>query len=257
MTWTQISAIAEASSLISSIDKLRQERRFSAEHTRWVVRTRTFLDEVFGRNSIYYQSFTALPWEATHTMIVSALDAENDIEEGQQKAYREQLDTAKGLLQAAVDRLSRGDFDKVYEGKDTQPESSQIIKILNLVDKIRKAIHSRPTKEKEVQDALENLLIGADVAFSREKEHLEYSSKTYVPDFTFSRIGLIVEVKLCAREGREAEIIAEINDDILAYKTKYGNLIFVVYDLGFIRDTDGFRGSLVEHQQVEVKVVKH
>ena len=100
-------------------------------------------------------------------------------------------------------------------------------------------------------------MIGADVEFSREKEHLEYSSKTYIPDFTFSRIGLIVELKLCARDGREADIIAEINDDILAYKTKYGNLIFVVYDLGYIRDTDAFRGSLVEHQQVEVKVVKH
>ena len=154
----------------------------------------------------------------------------------------EQLDTAKGLLQAAVDRLSRGDFDKVYEGKDTQPESSQIIKILNIVDRLRKAIHSRPTKEKEVQDAFENLLIGADIAFSREKERLEYSSKTYVPDFTFSKIGLIVELKLCAREGREAEIIAEINDDILADKAKYGNLIFVVYDLGFIRETDVFVG---------------
>ena len=88
MTWTQTSAIAESSSLILSIDKLRRERRFSAQHTRWVIRTRTFLDEVFGRNSIYYQSFAALSWEATHTMIISALDAENDIEEGQQRAYR-------------------------------------------------------------------------------------------------------------------------------------------------------------------------
>jgi hypothetical protein len=257
MTWTQTSAIAEVSNLASSIDKLQRVRRFSADHTRWVLRTRTFLEEVFGLNSTYYQTFVALPWEANRTMIVDALDAEREIEEGNQEAYRNQLDTAKGLLQAASDRLTRGDFDKVYQGKDTKPESSQIIKVLNLADSLRKAIHIKPAKEKEVQDAFETLLIGADVEFSREKEHLEYSSKTYVPDFTFTRLGLIVEIKLCGRDGREAEIIAEINDDILAYKTKYGNLIFVVYDLGFIRDTDAFRGSLVEHQQVEVRVVKH
>jgi hypothetical protein len=129
MTWTQTSAIAEASSLASSVDNLRHVRRFSAEHTRWVLRTRILLEEVFGLNSTFYQTFVALPWEATRTMIISAFDAEREIEEGNQEAYRDQLDTAKGLLQAAVDRLQRGDFDKVYQGKDTKPESSQIIKV--------------------------------------------------------------------------------------------------------------------------------
>jgi len=256
MSWTQASAIAEATFLSDSIRKLQGVRRFSAEHTRWVVRTRTFLEEVFGQNSVYYQSFVALPWEATRTMIIG-FDARRDIEEGHQEAYREQLDTARGLLEAAVDRLRRGEFAKIYQGKNTQPESSQILRVLNIADRLRKATHGKPAKEKDVQDVFENLLIGADVPFSREKERIEYSSKTYVPDFTFGRLDLVVEIKLCHREGREPEIIAEINDDILAYKTKYGNLIFVVYDLGFIRDTDAFRGSLVEHQQVEVRVVKH
>jgi hypothetical protein len=68
---------------------------------------------------------------------------------------------------------------------------------------------------------------------------------------------LAIEVKFCGREGREKEIIAEINDDILAYKTKFGNLVFAVYDCGFIRDVDRFVGNSEEAQGVVVRVVKH
>lgn len=56
---------------------------------------------------------------------------------------------------------------------------------------------------------------------------------------------------------REKEIIAEINDDILAYRTKYGNIIFGVYDLGYIRDVDRFAETLEGTEGVIVRVVKH
>lgn len=59
------------------------------------------------------------------------------------------------------------------------------------------------------------------------------------------------------KKGREKEIIAEINDDILAYKTKYPNIIFVVYDSGFIRDVDKFKEDIEEAEGVVVNVVKH
>ena len=67
---------------------------------------------------------------------------------------------------------------------------------------------------------------------------------------------MAIEVKLCNREGREKEIIGEINDDILAYKTKYGNVLFIVYDLGFIRDVDRFVSSFEDQEGVVVNVVK-
>ncbi|MFZ2063411.1 MAG: hypothetical protein WAU82_20550, partial [Candidatus Binatus sp.] len=72
-----------------------------------------------------------------------------------------------------------------------------------------------------------------------------------------SKLDLATEIKFSNREGREKEIIAEINDDILAYGTKYGNLLFVIYDLGFIRDMDRFVRSFEERQTVLVRVVKH
>ncbi len=64
-------------------------------------------------------------------------------------------------------------------------------------------------------------------------------------------------MKLCNRPEREKEIIAEINDDILAYSSRFGNLLFVVYDLGFIRDIDRFASTFEQHEGVLVRVVKH
>jgi len=66
-----------------------------------------------------------------------------------------------------------------------------------------------------------------------------------------------MDIKLCVRVRREKEIIAEINDDILAYQTKYGNLFFIVYDVGFIRDIDRFIDAFEKNQNVIVKVIKH
>jgi hypothetical protein len=61
-----------------------------------------------------------------------------------------------------------------------------------------------------------------------------YSTKRYIPDFTFDSLGLAVEIKLCNRPGREKEIIDEINSDIVGYQSSYERILFVIYDLGFI-----------------------
>ncbi len=168
-------------------------------------------------------------------------DIEEEIERKNQRAYLAQLETAKGILLAARDELARKELSDVYHGKNTGPEASTILKAINLAErKLRKVVRAVPDGETEVQDAFENLLVGADVPYSREAERIEYSSKTYTPDFSLQKSDLAIEIKLCNRKEREKEIIAEINDDILAYKTKYGNLLFVVYDTGFIRDVSPF-----------------
>jgi hypothetical protein len=64
-------------------------------------------------------------------------------------------------------------------------------------------------------------------------------------------------LKLATSPNHEKELIAQVNDDILAYKTKYGNLLFIVYDCGQIRDLDRFTASFEAHGSVYVRVVKH
>jgi len=189
---------------------------------------------------------------------MGSVDPDAARERKDQEGYVRDLATARGFLAAALDRLEALEIGEVYEGKDTGPESSAIVKVINLAEhKLRKVVRSKPDIEKEVQDALEGLLIGADLPYSREADRIEYSSKTYQPDFTMPKLDLAIDVKLCARDGREKELPAEINDDILAYQTKYGNALFIVYDAGFIRDMDRFAGSFEQHQNVVVRVVKH
>jgi hypothetical protein len=61
----------------------------------------------------------------------------------------------------------------------------------------------------------------------------------------------------CKDNDRAKDVIGEINDDIIAYSTRWKNLIFVVYDLGFIRDVDTFCSAFEAREGVIVRVVKH
>ncbi|MBI1955934.1 MAG: hypothetical protein HYS38_06025 [Acidobacteria bacterium] len=263
--WTQELAIEELQALIAEIQTLTQETRLSATHTRWVLRTLQFLEQVFGRKSRYYLSFASLKWHETDSFMVGgpedpegSWNPQAAVERRHHQAYLRHLEAAKGFLLAALDDLNRYGIASVYQGKDTGPEASALVKIITLVErKLRKAIREKPEKEKYIQDAFETLLVGADVSFERETDSIVYSSKTYTPDFSFQRIDLAVELKLCSRADREKEIIAEMNDDILAYKTKYGNIIFGVYDLGFIRDVERFSDTFEGSEGIIVRVVKH
>lgn len=143
---------------------------------------------------------------------------------------------------------------------DKAPAGELLKAVHQIINNLRKAIRQKPRKEGEVNDALETLLIGAGLEkdFLREKVHIPYSSKTYIPDFVFKQISTTVETKFCDRTGREKEIIAEINDNILAYKTTYSNLIFIIYDTGgVIRNVDEFKDSIEKQESVLVKVIKH
>lgn len=256
--WTKEAALKEIEDIIREADEVAPHGPFSAAHVRWDLRTRRFLGDVFGQKSVCLRSFIALPWRATGSFVIQAWNVQAAVEEHNFKAFVQQIDTAKGLLQAAWDELNSSSLDDVYHGKDTAPESSAILKVQNLAEhRLRKVIRTPPSKEQEVQEALENLFIGGDISYSREAETIEYSSKTYRPDFTIKQLDLAIDVKLCARAGREKEIIAEINDDILAYQTKYGNILFIVYDVGQIRDSDRFTASFEAHDNVMVRVVKH
>lgn len=126
---------------------------------------------------------------------------------------------------------------------------------------LRKVIHAKPSKEKEVQDAVENLFIGKGmdkgVDYDRESGKFEFSGKEYIPDFIVKNNDICIEVKL-VKEGKQSRIIDEINADITAYSTRYERLLFIVYDLGDIRDVDEFKKDIeAAKENIKVLIIKH
>jgi len=256
-SWTKENALKALENAIAQIDSVSASGRGSDLHIRWWTNTSRIVGEIFGRKSTYYITISSYTWRETGTRIYPGWDINAEIDAHNESVFRKQLRQAKGLLSAAIDHLETSELSEVYQGKNTAPESSDLIKIISLIDnKLRKIIREIPTKERTIQDAFENLLISTDILYERENPSIEYSSKKYIPDFSFSQLDLIVEIKLCTKTTSEKSLISQINDDILAYQTKFGNLIFVVYDLGQIRDINKFSHSFENNDKVIIKVVK-
>ncbi len=125
---------------------------------------------------------------------------------------------------------------------------------------LRSALFEEPKHEKDVQNALETLLIGKGYCkgneYDREAGKIKFSGKEYIPDFTLQRLRMCIEVKLLNEPKKRTRIIEEINADITAYSKEYENLVFVVYDIGVIRDQAEFCRDL-ESKGASVIIVKH
>ncbi len=253
--WTKEEALQTLKELADEADRLRSSKAFSTEHTLWMTQCYDTLEDIFGPASRYFLTFTEFRWHETGSFMFRF---EDERVAKHHAAFLRDLGAAKGLLLGAINYLSKRELSDIYSAKDTGPEASLILKVLHLAEhQLRKVIREKPDNERQVQDAFENLLIGATIPYGREVDRIEYSSKTYTPDFSLQKINLAVEVKLCSRSEREKELPEEINDDILAYQTKYQNLLFVIYDLGYIRDQDRFCSSFEAHDNVTIRVIKH
>lgn len=127
--------------------------------------------------------------------------------------------------------------------------------------KLRTIIFQQPTLEKEVQNSIETLFVGKNMVkgidYDRETGKFEFSGKEYIPDFIIPKLEVAIEVKLL-KEGKRSRIIDEINADIVAYSTHYRRLLFIVYDLGVIRDeTEFVRDIENSGEAIKVLIIKH
>jgi hypothetical protein len=254
--WKKEDAIEVLNSLILEIPEVKDSNRNSKEHMRWLANSQRIIGEIFGLNSRYYNTLINFSWRHNGQMIFQSYDIEDAIAYRNNEAFLEQMDQVEGIFLAAKDHLTQSEINDVYEGENTAPEASDLIKIINIGEKkLRKTIREIPEREIEIQHKYEDLLIGNDIKYSREFPHIEYSSKQYIPDFSFEKISLAVEIKLCKRD--EKSMIAQLNDDILAYKTKFRNILFVIYDLGQIRDIETFKGSFESDNDIIIQIIKH
>lgn len=116
---------------------------------------------------------------------------------------------------------------------------------------------NQPKSEKEVQDAIENILNALGIDFTRDREVTSVAGKSFKPDFIVNEIDLAIEVKLAKQGHGVAQIQEEINADISAYRTKWKNLLFIIYDLGVIQDPYKFQTENIKLFGISVRVIKH
>lgn len=95
------------------------------------------------------------------------------------------------------------------------------------------------------------------VDYDRETGRVKVSIKEVVPDFILPKLGLAIEVKLSKDRSKSKIIVDEINADIMSYGKEYASILFIVYDLGSIRDEVEFKRDLEITDGVSLIVVKH
>lgn len=139
---------------------------------------------------------------------------------------------------------------------------TKIVELKDFFDtSLRRAVFRTPESEKELQDIVEQLLIGRGfrkgLDYDRETGRVKYFGKEFVPDFIFIPANMFIEAKLVKTSDRAKSVIEEINSDILAYRTRYSNGMFIVYDLGMSRDVSEFAHSIEQNMAISVCVVKH
>lgn len=100
---TDTKAIEILNKLISEIGGIR---RNSTEHARWLSNVLRILDSKFGQDSQYSSTIRSFPWKETGSRIYSGFDISSQIESDNQKAFRRQMEQAKGIILSAVDALT-------------------------------------------------------------------------------------------------------------------------------------------------------
>ena len=78
-----------------------------------------------------------------------------------------------------------------------------------------------------------------------------------MPDFVFSLLDAVLEVKFVKDKRGVSRIVDEMNADVLAYGKKYPHVLFLVYDIGGISDIGEFSRDFESNGKASVIVVKH
>ncbi len=151
---------------------------------------------------------------------------------------------------------------KSYLENKLDLKKDEITNLTNfLQSKLRSAIFETPKKEKNIQDAIEQILIGRGLAkgidYDRETGRVKISIKESIPDFIFSKLDLALEVKFSNSTDKSKSIVDEISADIQTYSKRYTNLLFLVYDTGFIRNEDEFKNGIDNKNNIILIIVKH
>jgi hypothetical protein len=180
------------------------------------------------------------------------------------RPYFEKLQAAAGVqTPPSVTPQSPAEGVKAVEGLPiTKCAEDKTRDLGNFVQaNLRRAIFTPPSKEIEIQNAIETLIVGRGmkkgIDYDRETGRVKTSGKESIPDFIFPNLSLCLEVKLSKSADKLKALVDEINADIRAYSKRYDRQLYTVYDLGIIRDEEEFKRDLEDAPGVSVLVIKH
>lgn len=167
------------------------------------------------------------------------------------------------IIRECIAHLPAEELQVDVPTQTTAPHEKQAYSALRdfFLTRLRSAIFRVPEVERDVQDSVEQLLIGRGMQkgqdYDREVGRVKISVKEVVPDFIVPKLQLAMEIKLIKTLARVREVVDEINADIRAYSSAYRQIMFLVYDLGYIRDEIEFRHGLEKGGNVDILVIKH
>lgn len=167
----------------------------------------------------------------------------------QHKTFFETIYAATLILSAALYKFDVGP-SKIISGIEDL-----------LVANLRKVIFAPPEREIEVQNSIESLLVGRGyqkgVDYDRESGKFKFSGREFIPDFVFAAPKMALEVKLIKSAAQVSSCVEQMSADTAAYLSAYENVLFCVYDLGFIRDVPEFQAGIHTLAGARVCVIKH
>ena len=152
---------------------------------------------------------------------------------------------------------------RAYLTNRVRPKSERISEVADFIRaSLRRAVLTRPEREKDVQDVIEQLFIGRGMEkgldYDREVGRVKISAKEVIPDFSLPQLATAIEVKLLKDGIAIGRLVDEINADIQAYVKQYPVVVFIVYDIGGgLRDEYEFRRDLEATDGIKVVVIKH
>lgn len=180
-----------------------------------------------------------------------------------QKKYPDAIDIIdralnKGIKDSHLLMLKK-DIEKIYS---IIPISDGLENLKSFfISNLRRAVLKQPENETDIQNVVEQLLIGKNlkkgIDYDREVGRVKVSIKEFKPDFVFLKISLALEIKLSKTKAKSKEIVDEINADISAYSKLYNHLLFLVYDMGSIIDENEFKNGIDNNANIQLIVIKN
>jgi hypothetical protein len=238
--------------LLSKVNALIEAMRYSIDSARPgdVWRYSSYKTFIGSYNNLAGEAMPFLPEGTRINMFdLNKVPGAGDTVGIQQKSYFDQAHSSVLLLKSMLE-------GEIGYAEDEAHKLATFIQ-----GNLRKAVYGTPAREVEIQNGIETLLVGRGMVkglnYDRETGRVKTSGKECIPDFVFPDLKLCLEVKLITTAEKLKATVDEMNADIRMYSKHYERQIYVVYDLGVIRDEAEFKHDLENAPGVSVLIVKH